>query len=178
MVVGGVGVASISPSASAMASHAAASIQPQHVIMCLISFAFPALATITKESIFRASATHLKGQQLDVLVVNSYCSAAQLLFVPLLLPLSATLQGLQLSQLPRMLADGTRCLAGVGRGRMGYTQWAAAYLKQQSASGQPSDAWHCPGLTASVRCRACLPQGNPPCVAATAAVRPCCRWLT
>jgi len=49
-----------------------------YMALCIISFAFPALATITKEHIFKEAAKKLGGgQQLDVLVVNSYCSTAQ-----------------------------------------------------------------------------------------------------
>lgn len=44
------------------------------------SFASPALATIIKERIFRDAAKRLGGgQQLDVLVVNAYCSTAQVM---------------------------------------------------------------------------------------------------
>jgi hypothetical protein len=49
-----------------------------YLALCIVSFAFPALATITKEHIFKEAAKSLGGgQQLDVLVVNAFCSTAQ-----------------------------------------------------------------------------------------------------
>ena len=70
------------------------------------SMFFPALATIFKEKIFAASKKRLNGQSLDLFVVNSYGSAAQALFVLLLLPVISSLRGISLSELPNYLKEG------------------------------------------------------------------------
>jgi len=55
-----------------------AAVEPLYLAVCGASFVFPALATIIKEHIFKTAAKKLGGgQQLDVLVVNAYCSTAQ-----------------------------------------------------------------------------------------------------
>ncbi|WIA35800.1 hypothetical protein OEZ86_004189 [Tetradesmus obliquus] len=112
-VLAGVAVASWPSGSSAAAAAAAAEIQPLHLLLCVVSFAFPALATIIKERIFKDAARRLgSGQQLDVLVVNSYCSTAQAGFLLLLLPLTCHLKGLSLPELPAYLQSGTACLLG------------------------------------------------------------------
>ena len=70
------------------------------------SMFFPALATIFKERIFGAAKKRLNGQSLDLFVVNSYGSAAQALFIFLLLPVVSSLRGISLSQLPSYLNEG------------------------------------------------------------------------
>ena len=70
------------------------------------SMFFPALATIFKEKLFSASKKRLNGQSLDLFVVNSYGSAAQALFVLLLLPVISSMRGISLSQLPNYLKEG------------------------------------------------------------------------
>jgi hypothetical protein len=74
----GVAVASL-PAAAAAGSAAAAvaAVEPVYLAVCAASFVFPALATIIKEHIFKTAAAQLGGKQLDVLVVNAYCSTAQ-----------------------------------------------------------------------------------------------------
>ncbi|KAF6266272.1 Crt-like protein [Scenedesmus sp. NREL 46B-D3] len=110
-VLAGVAVASW-PSGSSAAA-AAAEVEPAYLLLCIVSFAFPALATIIKERIFKDAARRLGGgQQLDVLVVNSYCSAAQAGFLLLLLPVTCHLKGLSLPDLPAYLTAGTACLLG------------------------------------------------------------------
>jgi hypothetical protein len=77
----GVGVASWpGSSGSSVGSSAAAvvaAVEPVYLGVCLLSFVFPAAATICKEHIFKTAARRMGGQQLDVLVVNAYCSTAQ-----------------------------------------------------------------------------------------------------
>jgi drug/metabolite transporter (DMT)-like permease len=53
-VLAGVAVASW-PSGSSAAAAAAAEIEPLYLLLCIVSFAFPALATIIKERIFKVS---------------------------------------------------------------------------------------------------------------------------
>lgn len=67
---------------------------------------FPALATIFKERIFAASKERLKGQSLDIFVVNSFGSAAQALFIFLSLPVMLSLRGMPLSGLPAYIKEG------------------------------------------------------------------------
>lgn len=112
----GVGVASWpGSSGSSVGSSAAAvvaAVEPVYLGVCLLSFVFPAAATICKEHIFKTAARRMGGQQLDVLVVNAYCSTAQAAFLLLLLPLTCRLKGLNLSELPAYLQAGATCLMG------------------------------------------------------------------
>lgn len=70
------------------------------------SMFFPALATLFKEKVFSASKKRLNGRSLDLFVVNSYGSAAQALFIFLLLPVMSSLRGIPLSGLPSYLKEG------------------------------------------------------------------------
>ena len=70
------------------------------------SMFFPALATIFKEKVFSSAKVRLNGQSLDLFVVNSYGSAAQALFVFLLLPVISGLRGIPLSGLPSYIKEG------------------------------------------------------------------------
>lgn len=72
-VAAGVALASLPADATSNALAA----DPLYIAIAMISFAFPALAGIIKESIFKDAVKRLGGQQLEVLVVNAYCSAAQ-----------------------------------------------------------------------------------------------------
>ena len=76
------------------------------------SMFFPALATIFKERVFGAAKKRLNGQSLDLFVVNSYGSAAQALFIFLLLPVVSSLRGISLSQLLSYLKEGVSARAG------------------------------------------------------------------
>lgn len=67
---------------------------------------FPALATIAKERIFASAKQRLNGQSLDLFVVNSFGSAAQALFVFLMLPVIFSLRGIPLSGLPAYIKEG------------------------------------------------------------------------
>jgi hypothetical protein len=69
-------LASLPPEA-ATAGSSLPTISPLYVGLSILSFAFPAAATVLKERIFRQAAQQMGGRQLDVLVVNSFCSAAQ-----------------------------------------------------------------------------------------------------
>jgi drug/metabolite transporter (DMT)-like permease len=76
----GVGIASLPAAAGSSGSSAAAAVaavQPVYLLVCCASFVFYALATILKEQIFKDAAKRMGGRQLDVLVVNAYCSTAQ-----------------------------------------------------------------------------------------------------
>ncbi|DBB00298.1 TPA: hypothetical protein ACH3X1_014123 [Trebouxia sp. C0004] len=87
-------------------------VSPMYATIFVGSMFFPALATIFKEKLFSASKKRLNGQSLDLFVVNSYGSAAQALFIFLLLPVISSLKGISLSQLPAYLKEGTTCLLG------------------------------------------------------------------
>jgi drug/metabolite transporter (DMT)-like permease len=54
-VLAGVAVASWPSGSSAAAAAVAAEIEPVYLLLCIVSFAFPALATIIKERIFKVS---------------------------------------------------------------------------------------------------------------------------
>lgn len=71
----GVGIASWPGNNGAAA--AVAAVEPVYLAVCAASFVFPALATIVKEHIFKSTAQQLGGKQLDVLIVNAYCSTSQ-----------------------------------------------------------------------------------------------------
>lgn len=70
------------------------------------SMFFPALATIFKERIFSQAKQRLKGQSLDLFVVNSFGSAAQALFIFLLLPVMSSLRHIPITELPNYLSQG------------------------------------------------------------------------
>lgn len=70
------------------------------------SMFFPAVSSIIKEGLFRDAAEKLGGRRLDLFAVNSFGSAAQALFVLLLLPVLSSLRGISPSQLPQYLSDG------------------------------------------------------------------------
>lgn len=113
LVAGGVCLASLPPAGAAGA--AAALVGPgdlRYVLLCVASFAFPSLAVIVKERIFKDARRQL-GRDLEVLVVNAFGSAAQAAFVLALLPLIAPLKGLPLEALPQTLMEGARVLAGL-----------------------------------------------------------------
>ncbi|KAA6419096.1 MAG: crt protein 1-like [Trebouxia sp. A1-2] len=87
-------------------------VSPMYAAIFVGSMFFPALATIFKEKLFSASKERLNGQSLDLFVVNSFGSAAQALFIFLLLPVISSLRGISISQLPGYLKEGTTCLLG------------------------------------------------------------------
>ena len=89
-------------------------VSPMYAAIFVGSLFFPALATIFKEKLFSASKKRLNGQSLDLFVVNSFGSAAQALFVFLLLPVASSLKGIPLSQLPAYLKEGaSTCCTGI-----------------------------------------------------------------
>ena len=89
-------------------------VSPRYAAIFVGSLFFPALATIFKEKLFSASKKRLNGQSLDLFVVNSFGSAAQALFVFLLLPVMSSLKGIPLSQLSAYLKEGeSTCCTGV-----------------------------------------------------------------
>lgn len=78
------------------------------------STAFSAGASIIKEFVFRDATKRLKGGSVDIFVVNTFGSAAQALFVLLLLPLLSSLKGIPLQQLPTYFRDGAACFVNTG----------------------------------------------------------------
>ncbi len=71
LVLGGVLLAAAPSGASSM------QIDPRYAALLVMSFAFPSLAVIIKERVFKSAEVALGGQKLDVLVVNSLGSSAQ-----------------------------------------------------------------------------------------------------
>ncbi|KAL3155525.1 hypothetical protein ABBQ38_011076 [Trebouxia sp. C0009 RCD-2024] len=97
---------------SAAGSSLLAQVDPVYAAIFVASMFFPALATIFKERIFASAKQRLNGQSLDIFVVNSFGSAAQALFVFLMLPVMSSLRGIPLSGLPAYIKQGTTCLMG------------------------------------------------------------------
>lgn len=82
-------------------------------LLMIFSFFLQAADTILKEVIFSDAAQRLKGQSVDLFVVNSFGSAYQALFIGLLLPLLSKLWGIPFSQLPSYLKDGAACFLNI-----------------------------------------------------------------
>lgn len=82
-------------------------------LLMIFSFFLQAADTILKETIFSDAAERLKGQSVDLFVVNSFGSAYQALFIVLLLPLLSKLWGIPFSQLPSYLKDGAACFLNI-----------------------------------------------------------------
>ncbi|PRQ21057.1 putative chloroquine-resistance transporter [Rosa chinensis] len=59
------------------------------------------------------------GKSLDILVVNSFGSAYQALFVLLFLPFLSNMRGIPFAQLPTYLKDGAGCFLNIGAGASG-----------------------------------------------------------
>eukprot|EP00197_Chlamydomonas_leiostraca_P007043 CAMPEP_0202860260 /NCGR_PEP_ID=MMETSP1391-20130828/2039_1 /ASSEMBLY_ACC=CAM_ASM_000867 /TAXON_ID=1034604 /ORGANISM="Chlamydomonas leiostraca, Strain SAG 11-49" /LENGTH=566 /DNA_ID=CAMNT_0049539403 /DNA_START=243 /DNA_END=1944 /DNA_ORIENTATION=- len=91
---------------------AAPKIEPLYVGICVLCFAFPALASVIKDVIFRRERARL-GYPLDIFMVNSFGSLYQAGFVLLLLPVTTALYGMSLPELPQYLAEGARCFRGL-----------------------------------------------------------------
>ena len=80
-------------------------------LVMILSTAFSAGASILKEFVFRDSAKHLEGGTVDIFVVNTFGSAAQALFVFLLLPVLSNLKGISFQQLPTYSKRGQGALS-------------------------------------------------------------------
>ena len=93
--------------------HVALQVDPFYAGIFVASMFFPALATIFKERIFASAKKRLNGQSLDIFVVNSFGSAAQALFVFLMLPVMSSLRGIPLSGLPAYIKQGEDSLVMV-----------------------------------------------------------------
>ena len=89
-------------------------VDPVYAGIFVGSMFFPALATIFKERIFAATKKRLNGQSLDIFVVNSFGSAAQALFIFLMLPVMSSLRGIPLSGLPAYIKQGEGMLLFFG----------------------------------------------------------------
>lgn len=72
----------------------------------IASMLFPAISAIFKEKIFEDAKQKLNGRTLDLFAVNSFGSAAQALFVLLLLPVLSSLRGIPIDQLPNYVREG------------------------------------------------------------------------
>ncbi|XP_024018460.1 protein CLT3, chloroplastic [Morus notabilis] len=83
-------------------------------LLMILSFLFQAADTVLKEVIFLDAARKLKGNSVDLFVVNSFGSAFQALFICLLLPFLSKLWGVPFSQLPNYLKDGAACFLNIG----------------------------------------------------------------
>lgn len=82
-------------------------------LLMIFSFFVQAADTILKEVIFLDAAERLKGQSVDLFVVNSFGSAYQALAICLLLPFLSRLWGIPFSQLPSYLKDGAACFLNI-----------------------------------------------------------------
>ncbi|KAL6176767.1 hypothetical protein ACLB2K_053400 [Fragaria x ananassa] len=94
-------------------------VKPVWPLLMIASSAFQAGAFIIKEFIFVDAAVHLKEKSLDILVVNSFGSAYQALFVLLFLPFLSNMRGIPFAQLPTYLKDGAGCFLNIGAGASG-----------------------------------------------------------
>ncbi|XP_062026077.1 protein CLT2, chloroplastic-like [Rosa rugosa] len=94
-------------------------VEPVWPLLMIASSAFQAGAFIIKEFIFVDAAVHLKEKSLDILVVNSFGSAYQALFVLLFLPFLSNMRGIPFAQLPTYLKDGAGCFLNIGAGASG-----------------------------------------------------------
>lgn len=72
----------------------------------VLSMLFPAISAIFKEKIFGDAKEKLNGRTLDLFAVNSFGSAAQAVFVLLLLPVLSSLRGIPIAELPSYLQEG------------------------------------------------------------------------
>eukprot|EP00850_Spirogloea_muscicola_P008453 SM000045S16198 [mRNA] locus=s45:251481:254282:+ [translate_table: standard] len=88
-------------------------------LLMIVSTAFPAAASILKEYVFKDAATRLKGEGLDLFVVNSYGSSFQALFIFMMLPLLSRLRGIPFWQLGSYFASGTACFFNYGAAGVG-----------------------------------------------------------
>lgn len=82
--------------------------------LMVASSAFQSGASILKEFVFIDSAKRLKGNPLDIFVVNSFGSGFQAFFVFLLLPFLSNLRGIPFPELPSYLKSGAACFLNLG----------------------------------------------------------------
>ena len=80
------------------------------MVVYVLSMLFPAISAIFKEKIFAEAKEKLNGRTLDLFAVNSFGSAAQALFVLLLLPVLASLRDIPVAELPNYLREGAHIL--------------------------------------------------------------------
>lgn len=80
------------------------------MVVYVLSMLFPAISAIFKEKIFAEAKEKLNGRTLDLFAVNSFGSAAQALFVLLLLPVLASLRDIPVAELPNYLREGAHNL--------------------------------------------------------------------
>lgn len=80
-------------------------------LLYLLSVQFPALVSVIKEGFFADARRALGGQQIDIFVVNTSASVAQMLCTLCTLPLLAHSRGI--TDLPKHIGDGLLCLRGV-----------------------------------------------------------------
>eukprot|EP00899_Mesostigma_viride_P014455 jgi/Mesvir1/2300/Mv19334-RA.1 len=107
-----VGVCTVVSSSQGRLAASAASIW--YPLGFTLSMAFPALASVLKERVFRRAAATVGS--LDLFVVNAFSSTFQALFVLLLLPVLCHFNRLPMAQLPRFLSEGSACFLGATKG--------------------------------------------------------------
>ncbi|ESQ41186.1 hypothetical protein EUTSA_v10015653mg [Eutrema salsugineum] len=84
------------------------------ILLMVLSFLLQGADTVLKEVIFIDSQKRLKGDSLDLFVVNSYGSAFQAICIALLLPFLSKLWGIPFNQLGSYLKDGAVCFLNIG----------------------------------------------------------------
>ena len=99
----------------AFANSILSGVNPMYAIIFVIAMLFPALDTIFKERVFRTWREKWSDgkKDLDLFVVNSWGSAAQAVFVFLLLPIITAARGMALGDLPGYLSAGWDCCRGL-----------------------------------------------------------------
>lgn len=97
------------------ATHILSGVNPKYALIFVIAMLFPALDTIFKEHVFRKWRTDWSDgkKDLDLFVVNSFGSAAQAVFVFLLLPVITAARGMDFTDLPGYLSAGWQCCRGL-----------------------------------------------------------------
>ncbi|CAN8299416.1 unnamed protein product [Cochlearia groenlandica] len=84
------------------------------ILLMVLSFLLQGADTVLKEVIFIDSQKRLKGESLDLFIVNSYGSAFQAVCIALLLPFLSKLWGIPFNQLGSYLKDGAVCFLNIG----------------------------------------------------------------
>lgn len=112
-VVGGVALAAWPGNVALAAPSIWTSVNPKYVFLYVFSCLFPAIDTLMKDRLFRKGKAWQDGRDVDLFVVNTFGSAAQAVFVFLLLPLVTQSRGIPLSGLGGHLGMGWDCFRGL-----------------------------------------------------------------
>eukprot|EP00210_Caulerpa_lentillifera_P001937 g1860.t1 len=84
-----------------------------YVMILNTAFFLYALAGVIKDKIFKQSKELLKGQNLDIFVVNSFGSVAQTVGTLILFPLMLRLKDLSIQDIPHYLSETVTCFCGI-----------------------------------------------------------------